>query len=91
MLKTVEKLIDFGLNKTTDKKIGNHEVVVNRYNQTTSFYYFDTAIAVIDYNERLITLSQGGWNTVSTNRALNDYKRALKEYYPNYSMIDERE
>lgn len=91
MLKTVEKLIDFGLNKTTDKKIGNHEVIVNRYNQTTCFYYFDTAIVIIDYNERSITLSNGGWNTISTSRALNDYKRALKEYYPNYQITDERE
>lgn len=55
-------------------QIINYEVKhVNGY--TREFHYHDNTICLVDDVNRCVILTHAGWNTPSTSRAINDYRR----------------
>lgn len=63
------------LTATTNKTIGNHTV---KHTATgRKFIYFATAIVVTDDTAHTFHTDNGGYSTVSTTRAINDYRRRL--------------
>lgn len=53
-----------------------------------AFLYHGNAICLVDDENRRIILTHAGWNTSSTSRAINDYRR----YFVNelgYTLVDE--
>ena len=88
MLKAIVNLFE-----TNKKVIGNHSR--DGWNDTTGhvtrFKYHNNVICVIEWNNRTCILTNCGWNTPSTNRALNDYKRYVSTHFPDMEIIDMRE
>ena len=59
-------------------QIINYEVKhVNGF--TRVFRYHESTICLVDDVNRLVILTNAGWNTPSTSRALNDYRRYFVE------------
>ena len=59
-------------------QITNREVKhVNGF--TRAFSYHDSTICLVDDENHRIILTNAGWNTRSTTRALNDYRRYFVE------------
>lgn len=95
MMKALERLVSTDKN---EMKVGNHamfhsmahvlgngeEVEVVRY-----FTYHGNIIARVNDTKREAFLTNAGWNTSSTNRALNDYKRYFTA--AGYEVHDSRE
>lgn len=77
-MKTIEKLI----NSDRNRKIGNHRLEIQGNKRL--YYYHDTAIIVT--TPIGIFIDNGGWNTRSTNRAINVYLKHLS----NNNIIDRR-
>ena len=72
MLKAIEQLV------TGERThVGNHRVEsFNERGQTINNYiYHSTIICVVNENEKTFRTSNGGWNTSSTTRAINDYRK----------------
>ena len=66
MLKSIIKLIE------KDRKIiGNHKY--ETFGNITEYIYHQTCICRINTDTREFSVQNGGWNTVSTKRAINDY------------------
>lgn len=88
MLKAIVNLFE-----TNKKVIGNHSR--DGWNDTTGhvsrFKYHNNVICIIEWNNRTCILTNCGWNTPSTNRALNDYKRYVSTHFPDMEIIDMRE
>lgn len=88
MLKAIVNLFE-----TNKKVIGNHSR--DGWNDTTGhvtrFKYHNNVICVIEWNNKTCILTNCGWNTPSTNRALNDYKRYVSTHFPDIEIIDMRE
>lgn len=42
---------------------------------TREFHYHENTICLVDDVNRLVILTHAGWNTSSTSRAINDYRR----------------
>ena len=71
MMKAVEKLITgFNCGKKY-VQCGNHHMTSN--NGVTRFFYHETAICTLNHGK--VSYDNGGWNTSSTTRAINDYVR----------------
>lgn len=83
-MKTVEKL----LGSTRDMKLGNHCLEI-KADGTEWYYYYATPIVKVDWNNRTVTVDNGGWGTSSTTRAINSYLRKIGERM-NYDLIDLR-
>lgn len=72
MLKAVEKCIEAMAIGKDSFKTGNHRA--ERFSDgTIAYYYHDTAICVV--SEGKAHYDNGGWNTSSTNRAINSYRQ----------------
>ena len=88
MLKAIVNLFE-----TNKKVIGNHSR--DGWNDSTGhvsrFKYHNNVICIIEWNNRTCILTNCGWNTPSTNRALNDYKRYVSTHFPDMEIIDMRE
>lgn len=86
MLKAILKLVTCGSNK----KFGNHSVVIE--GDVRYFKYFGNTICTANYKTRKFSLSYCGYeNSVSTKRAVNDYRRhfCLRLGYELVSSADE--
>lgn len=73
MLKAVQNCID----SQTDRKFGNHATFwsyVSTGDIVQYFTYHDNIICRVNWTRKTVQLTNAGWNTKSTNRALNDYK-----------------
>ena len=68
------KCIDALLKSNNDKKVGNHKVILT--DDFEKYYYHYTCICEINHKEKTITYDNGGFNTSSTTRAINCYKRS---------------
>ena len=55
------------------KKSGNHRV--ERVGDITKYIYHYTAICTVNEKEKTFKLDNGGYRTVSTTRAINEYRR----------------
>jgi len=71
MLRSVEHLLE----NHSDKTIGNHMSVHLNTSNIVKYFYFSTAICVVNHNKRQYYTDNGGWNTSSTNRAIHSYKQ----------------
>ena len=56
-------------------KLGNHRKEVE--GNFTKYIYHWTAIVVVNEDEKTFYTDHGGWNTQSTNRAINSYRHQL--------------
>ena len=77
-----------------DAKFGNHATFYSNTITGDSIQYFTyhgNIICRVNYTRKTDYLTNSGWNTGSTNRALNDYKRYYSENHPTFTIIDERE
>ena len=71
MLKAVETLV-----KAHDyKKVGNHATHFSTNCEVQYFTYHDNIICTVDWSTKTVVITDAGWDTLSTNRACNDYKR----------------
>ena len=72
MLKAIEQLLS-----GERCKVGNHSVEsFNRHGHTINNYiYHSTIICVVNENEKTFITGNDGWNTSSTARAINDYRK----------------
>lgn len=89
MMKTVLNLY----NSNQDYlKIGNHKVERSNNGNIELYSYHRTVIFAIDKNEKTIVIDNGGWNTSSTTRAINDYKKLYETFINTlgYTVIDRR-
>lgn len=68
MLKSIIKLV----NKES-KKIGNHRC--ESFGDIVEYIYHQTCICRVNKHTREFSVQNGGYNTSSTNRAINDYSR----------------
>lgn len=82
MRKNVESLI-YGAKRTS----GNHHVEYT--NGHRKFYYYATCICDADDQNNIVTIDNGGYNTRSTNVAINGYIEYFKSN--NYIINDIRE
>ena len=73
MLKAHEQLVQV---TSSYKRIGNH--AVNALNDSVrSFWYHMTPIVTVNDEDKMFSVDNGGWNTVSTARAI----RSLTGYF----------
>ena len=84
-MKAISALVESKQNMT----IGNHAVEhLNNNGFTRKFTYHGNTICLVDDKRKLIILTNAGWNTSSTTRALNEYRR----YFVNkcvYALVGE--
>lgn len=81
MMKSGEKLIA-SAKLGREKTIGNHSLKI-AFN-SWFFYYHNTAICIYNTVTKVVQYKNGGWNTTSTNRAINSYK----EYFGKSTSPD---
>lgn len=74
-MKTVEKLT----NAVQNMKLGNHRVEFTPSGRR-KFYYHWTAICTVDDRTMTFVTDDGGWNTISTKRAINAYRRHFESF-----------
>ena len=77
-----------------NRKFGNHSTETNRKlngDLVQTCKYHDNTICLINWTIKVVYLDNCGWNTSSTNRVLNDYKRYFQENHPTFTIIDSRE
>ena len=72
MLRAIEQLLS-----GERCRVGNHSVEsFNQCGHTINNYiYRSTIICAVNENEKTFRTSNGGWNTSSTTRAINDYRK----------------
>lgn len=91
MLKSVSTL----LGSKKDKKVGNHATYWTTNfmdDQVQYFTYHGNIICRVNWTRGMVYLTTSGWNTRSTNRALNDYKRFfLNDMSRKWEIEDMRE
>ena len=76
-----------------DAKFGNHATFYSTPITGDSIQYFTyhgNIICRVNWTQKTVLLTNAGWVTPSTNRALNDYERYFKENHPTFVIIDER-
>ena len=83
-MKTVEKLVRAMRDGKKHMKLGNHRM--EQENGIVRFIYHDTAICTLNRNNGVFYTNNGGWDTQSTNRAINAYKCSLGCY--GYKLVD---
>lgn len=69
MLKAITMLVT----ADHDTTMGNHKVRTR--GDERRFTYHSTVICFVNDRTRVFSTDKGGWNTHSTNRAINDYRR----------------
>ena len=76
-----------------DAKFGNHATYYSTPITGDSIQYFTyhgNIICRVNWTQKTVLLTNAGWDTPSTNRALNDYDSYFKENHPTFVIIDER-
>ena len=91
MLKAVETLV----NASNNKKVGNHAMYFSQNCEMQYFTYHGNIVCTVDWMNKKVYLTDAGWDTVSTNRTVNDYKRWFSNknnFAPGLDLevIDER-
>ena len=97
-MKTIKKLVAFyeenkdkGKNAVPigpfkEKTIENHKVEIFASGKATFIYHW-TPICIVDENGS-VTITNGGWKTVSTTQACNAYKAEFTSH--GYNVTDRR-
>lgn len=71
-MKTIEKLINGDATK-----LGNHRME-EKSNGIIFYIYHSTPIVILDNRKKTFITNNGGYNTKSTTRAINSYRRKLE-------------
>ena len=90
MLKAVLNCVS----STKDAKFGNHATFYSNTITGDSIQYFTyhgNIICRVNWTRKEVLLTNAGYNTRSTNRALNDYKQYFTQNHPTFTITDERE
>ena len=91
MLKAVLNCVS----STKDAKFGNHATfysnIIANNNVVQYFTYHGNIICRVNWTRKEVLLTNAGYNTRSTNRALNDYKQYFTQNHPTFTITDERE
>ena len=91
MLKAVLNCVS----STKDSKFGNHATfysnIIANNNVVQYFTYHGNIICRVNWTRQEVLLTNAGYNTRSTNRALNDYKQYFTQNHPTFTITDERE
>ena len=91
MLKAVLNCVS----STKDAKFGNHATfysnIIANNNVVQYFTYHGNIICRVNWTRKEVLLTNAGYNTRSTNRALNDYKQYFTENHPTFTITDKRE
>lgn len=66
-------------------KVGNHEVKFFFPVKKRHFYYHWSVICKVDDEKRVFGVSNCGWGTTSTTRAINSYRHELS--YLGYKEV----
>lgn len=74
-MRTLEKLV-----RENNKKMGNHKVatITSEGITWTKYYYYQTVICLVNETNKEVVLSNGGWGTSSTTRAINWYRKYFR-------------
>lgn len=84
MMKTLERLVTATKNTTVNNHAFKHYVRMEGFTAhfckvmegtERAFTYHGNTICMVDDTRRRVRLTNAGWNTCSTTRALNDYRR----------------
>ena len=91
MLKAVERLVL----ANCKKRVGNHATYFSQNCEMQYFTYFDNIICTVDWMHKKVYLTDAGYDTPSTNRTVNDYKRWFsnkRNFAPGivFEIIDQR-
>lgn len=91
MLKAVERLVMSHRSLT----VGNHATHFSQDCQVQYFTYHGNTICTVDWMNKKVFITDAGWDTISTNRACNDYKRWFSDrrnFAPGveFEIIDKR-
>ena len=89
MLKSVERCLEC----KTDRSFGNHGTwwsMPCTGDIIQYFTYHGNVICRVNWTQKTVYLTNSGWDTRSTNRALNDYKHWFTEN-TDFEIIDKRE
>lgn len=90
MLKAVENIME----SQSNRKFGNHSVVwqASLHGEMIQYCkYHGNTVCTINWTKNTAVLTNAGWNTPSTNRTLNDYKRYLEMWLPEIKVMDTRD
>ena len=91
MLKAVLNCVS----STKDSKFGNHATfysnIIANNNVVQYFTYHGNIICRVNWTRKEVLLTNAGYNTRSTNRALNDYKQYFTQNHPTFTITDKRE
>lgn len=68
MLKAIEKLLN-----GSATHVGNHRVETT--GKVTYYFYHSTAVCTVNTVDGTVKFDNGGWGTMSTTRAINNYKK----------------
>ena len=72
-------------------RIGQHKTTVSTDNGITSVVYHSTPVVKIDWENRIVTLNSGGWNTVTTklriNQAANQFNLPYYVYQKDWEWF----
>ena len=75
-MKAIDTLV---AQKTGFKNIGNHGVI-NKNDNTSWYQYHITTICIADHTNKTVEYRNGGYNTRSTNQAINCYRKHFADY-----------
>ena len=86
MLRANEQIV-----RVINTKVGNHSVSTNYVHGCTvkDYIYHSTPICTVNEDRMTFSTDNGGWNTSSTTRAINDYRRYFKSH--GYKDLNESE
>lgn len=77
------KAIDKILKENGNLRVGNHRIewtFNDAGHEIANYYYHDTIICQVNTNQCTVSYDNGGYDTRSTNTAINCYKRYFKDY-----------
>lgn len=86
MRKYHEVLINSYMKGDAYKKVGNHKLEISE-DGLAKFKYHDNTIIKINEDEKVIYVDNCGWDTVSTNQAINGYIYNLTSILGDYEVI----
>ena len=84
MLAAVQHLIDAAQHNKRKRVVGNHSFRL--YNNKWEFLYHFTIVCLVDPINNLIAYDNGGYDTISTIRAIRSYKDYFNSNYIECSM-----
>lgn len=85
MMKCIKQLLrgertNVGNHRCEEARVAGHEV--------ERFIYFSTAICTVNHSLKTFVIDNGGYDTMSTNRAINDYRSHFKREMNYFEVFE---